>query len=167
MHNSVVDFGSRDATEQEADRFAAALLMPRELFANEVRRFRGQFCTLSDLCILAERLGTSVTSTAIRYCSCDIEPALIVLSRNRKVLWTSSSEGMKRLGLYYVEYGSTIPNGSKTAILYDKIVDANAVPQEGGVESAVWFNWPKRERIWEEAMPLGDRVLTYITVHDR
>ena len=74
MHNSVTDFGSRSPTEIEADEFAADLLMPMGLFRAELNLFRNGFCDLDDLTRLADRLGTSITSTARRYCESDREP---------------------------------------------------------------------------------------------
>lgn len=63
MHNSKSDFRSTQRREQEADAFAANLLMPRELFIDEVKRFRQRVCTLQEMGQLAEqRLKTSLTS---------------------------------------------------------------------------------------------------------
>jgi hypothetical protein len=39
-HNSIADFRSGNLVEQEADEFAARLLMPGELFVEAVHRFR-------------------------------------------------------------------------------------------------------------------------------
>ena len=83
MHNSVADFGSRSPTEIEADEFAADLLMPMELFRAALDLFRNGFCDLDDLTRLADRLGTSITSTARRYCESDREPCTIFFSRAR------------------------------------------------------------------------------------
>ncbi|MEX0676632.1 MAG: ImmA/IrrE family metallo-endopeptidase [Pirellulales bacterium] len=162
-HNSVADYASGDPMEREADRFASALLMPKELFVAEVRNFRGGFCTLKDLCALSERLLTSITSTAIRYCDCQIDAATVILSRDRMVLWSWPSEDMRYLGMSYVERGSRIPPASRTGALYDRNDVGSVADQiEGPVDSSIWFEWPKRSELWEEAMFLGDRVLTYL-----
>ena len=104
MHNSVIDFGSRTPIEIEADEFAADLLMPMELFRAELNRFRNGFCDLNDLSKLAARLGTSLTSTARRYCESDREPCTIFFSENGVIRWGHSSEDMKRTGMYYYKY---------------------------------------------------------------
>jgi Zn-dependent peptidase ImmA (M78 family) len=76
LHNSECDFRSRDPREQEADDFAASLLMPKELFVQEVHRHYNRVCTLRELSSMAERkFETSITSTARRYCECGIEAA--------------------------------------------------------------------------------------------
>jgi hypothetical protein len=164
-HNSLSDYGSKSQAEKEADRFAAHLLMPQELFVSQVKLFHGGFCTLKNLCSMAERLGTSVASTAIRYCDCGIDAALVVLSKNRTIHWSWPSEDMRALGTWFVESGSRIPNGSKTAELYDRLEVATVDTYiEGSVSSRTWFDWPKRERLWEEAMLLGEYMLTYLAV---
>ncbi len=163
IHNSVTDYGSKDPVETEADRFAASLLMPRTLFIEGVRNFRGGFCTLADLCTLADRLGTSVTSTAIRYCDCELEPTTIVVSREGTVLWSWASTDMRLLNMSFVQSGSSIPRGSKTAELYakrDHGRDDEFV--EGRVSASTWFDRPRRNEVWEEAKFLGSRVLTYL-----
>lgn len=81
LHNSEADFRSYDPYEKEGDEFAAALLMPRELFVQEVSRHYHKVCMLRELCNMADnRFRTSVTSTARRYCQCDIEACAVVMS---------------------------------------------------------------------------------------
>jgi Zn-dependent peptidase ImmA (M78 family) len=167
VHNSITDYGSKDPFESEADRFAASLLMPKELFIEGVRNFRGGFCTLEDLCTLAERLGTSVTSTAIRYCDCDLEPTTIIISRERTVLWSWASTDMRLLNMSFVKSGSPIPRGTKTADLYAKREHGEDDEYvEGRISSSIWFDRPRHNEVWEEAKFLGDRVLTYLAATD-
>lgn len=165
MHSSKPDFRSREPLEQEADRFAAGLLMPRLLFRKAVNDFRQSVCTLRELCTLADRLETSITSTVVRYCECDIEGSAAVFSENGVVRWTCASEDMRRLGLSFVRSGSSIPRGSKTAQLLERMHAGQ--PSEivdGIMDSRIWFDRPQRPRLYEEAMKLGDRVLTWLTI---
>ncbi len=166
-HNSVSDFGSRHPAEREADAFAAHLLMPEELFIGHVNHYYRRYCTLKNICSMAERLGTSVTSTAIRYCDCGIDATTVVLSKDRVVQWSWWSEDMKRLGMWFVASGSRIPGGSQTTRLYDRR-DAGVGDEkiEGATDPHVWFEWPKRNKIWEEAMFLGSYTLTYLAAPD-
>jgi hypothetical protein len=169
-HNSQSDFRSRDPLEQEADEFAAALLMPRELFAQRIQMFRQRVCVLSELCHLAEDVfHTSVTSTVRRYCQCGIEPASMVMSNDGRVKWALASEDMRRLGFGYVEAGRPVPRMSKTAVLLQKIRGGeDTEPVEGGVTASVWFERGYGRRLWEEAMSLGRTglVLTYLTMEN-
>lgn len=171
MHNSQSDFRSKDPREMEADEFAANLLMPKELFVAEVRRFRQRVCTLAEICKMAdERFHTSITSTARRYCQCDIEACSIIVSSNGIVRWAMHSEDMRARNMKYVPFGEAVPAMSKTALLMTKLAnDGESEPVEGSVESVVWFERPfYRKRLWEEVMLLGNTgfVLTYLTLED-
>lgn len=167
MHNSTSEYRSRDPFESEADEFAANLLMPRDLFTREVRRFRQRVCDIQDLKKLAERLGVSVTSAAIRYCECGIEPTLAVFSEDGIVQWTYCSEEMKSLGCWYVKTGTAIPEGSQTAKLLEKLDDGPTDEIVGHrIAPSLWFDWPKCRWLYEEAVQLGNRVLTWMTVDE-
>jgi Zn-dependent peptidase ImmA (M78 family) len=171
LHNSQSDFRSKDPHELEADEFAANLLMPKELFVAEVRRFRQRVCTLAEICKMADqRFHTSVTSTARRYCQCDIEACSIVVSKNGIVRWAMHSEDMRARNMKYVPFGKSIPAMSKTASLLESIHETDVPdPVEGAVDPEVWFEKPYyRKGLWEEAMLLGNTglVLTYITLED-
>lgn len=164
-HNSKADFRSGDEMEQEADEFAAALLMPVELFRKAVADFRQNVCTLRELCQLSDKLGTSVTSTVRRYCQADIEPAAAIFSRDGVVRWACYSEDMRRLGMGFVQFGSTIPAGSVTARTLSRSLDF----ADGERASDLWFDRPRYHgKVWEESMPLGETgiTVTYLTLCD-
>lgn len=169
-HNSMADFRSRDVREQEADEFSASLLMPRELFVAEVKKYRQTVCVLSELCHLAEHVfKTSITSTVRRYCQCDVEPSSAIVSEDRTVKWAVHSEEMRRLGMGYVPFGSAVPSASRTAKLWDRMATGDSLERvEGATAAHTWFERPYRNRLWEEAMPLGytGMVLTYLTLED-
>jgi len=169
MHNSLSDFRSRDPREEAADEFAANLLMPKDLFIEEVRRFRQRVCTLKEICKMAdERFGTSITSTARRYCQCDIEACSIIVSEDGVVRWAMHSEDMKGLNMRYVPAREPAPGMSKTAGLWDALVENDVADSvEGLVDAEVWFEKPfYKKQLWEEAMALGNTglVLTYLTL---
>jgi hypothetical protein len=167
-HKSVSDFGSRSPAELEADEFAADLLMPMELFRAQLDSFRCGFCTLSDLTRLAERLGTSLTSTVRRYCESDREPCTIFFSTDGMMHWGKASTDMQFLGMYFCETNQPAPAGSKTAELWNHLDAGTPVEKvEGRIRADVWFRWPKATYLWEEAMPLGRRrVITQLTPDD-
>lgn len=167
-HGSVADFRSKNPMEQEADGFAAALLMPMELFRNTVSEYRQSVCTLEELCELANRLGTSITSTVRRYCQSDIEPCGAVFSRNGVTQWAWFSEGMSRLHMGFVPFGTQLPRTCRSAALFKASWPSQ--PVEGEISAETWFERPwYRGNIWEEAMVLGDTglVLTYLTLLDQ
>lgn len=164
-HGSKSDFRSANEMEQEADEFAAALLIPLELFRTEVKKYRQHVCVLKELCDLAEnRLGASITSTVRRYCQADIEPCLAVFSRDGIVQWACCSEDMRRLNMGFVPFGQSLPRGSRSAKSFEKLVADGLI--EGEVDAAEWFERPYRGRLWEESIMLGAGgiSLTYLTL---
>lgn len=167
-HNSESDFRSRHPAELEADEFAADLLMPIDLFRTELNSFRNGFCTLDNLGTLADRLGTSLTSTAMRYCASDREACTIFFSSNGLMHWGKASQDMQLRGMYFCETNNPPPAGSKTAELWANIrAGGSGEKIEGRVPAEVWFKWPKAIYLWEETMPLGqNRVITELTPDD-
>lgn len=167
-HNSESDFRSKHPAELEADEFAADLLMPMQLFRAQLNSFRNGFCTLGNLGTLAERLGTSLTSTAMRYCASDREPCTIFFSSNGLMHWGKASQDMQLLGMYFCETNNPPPAGSKTAALWADIRAGGPGQKiEGRLPAEVWFKWPKAKYLWEEAMLLGqNRVITELTPDD-
>jgi hypothetical protein len=167
-HNSIADFRSKDPREKEADEFAACLLMPHELFSNELKRRRQEYCTLGDLRRLSENVfNTSITSTVLRYCGFDWEACAIIVSSNGRVVWACHSDSMKAIGMSYVGAGIVIPTGTPTAKLLSTSNNADDGFAEGSVDAGLWYERPRRKHLWEEAMVLGDTglVLTFL-VHD-
>lgn len=165
-HGSEANFRSGDQMEQEADEFAAALLMPMELFRAAVRSYRQHVCVLNELCELADkRLRTSLTSAVRRYCQADVEPCAAIFSRAGKVQWACYSEDMRALGMGFVPYGRELPRQSRTARSIEVISSGGRIG--GEIEPMIWFDQPRHQgNLWEEAMPLGESgiVLTYLTI---
>jgi len=163
-HNSESDFASKNPMERQADEFAAALLMPRDLFAARVKRLSRGICTLKDICRLSEHeFCTSVTSTALRYCKCDFEACALILSRAGRILWADYSTDMQMLNMKFIPFGSPIPEDSWSAE-----VDDPSPRVEGTVDADVWFQHPNRTELWEEAMVLGRTglMLTFLSLPD-
>lgn len=167
MHNSTSNFRSAADQEREADEFAANLLMPRDLFIAEVRRYRQRVCTLKELSQLADqRLGTSFTSTVRRYCQCDIEPCLAVFSKDGVVRWAIASADMKSMGMGYVPFTEAVPKDSKTREAFQ--LDEAGIAIDGRVLATSWFENPAVECVWEDVIVLGRTgfAITLLTPDD-
>jgi hypothetical protein len=169
-HNSVADFRSRDPREQEADEFAAALLMPHALFVAELKRRGRKYCTLSDLCALADNaFYTSITSTVRRYLQFDWEACAMIVSEAGKVKWARHSDSMRARNMSYLAEGVPVPNTTPTAKVWAGLETTDDVKKrEGRIDPEVWYSRPYRGSLWEEAMPLGrtGQVLTFLTLAD-
>jgi hypothetical protein len=161
-HGSRAGFVSEMPFEREADRFAAALLMPRKPFFQAVRG-RGSVCTLNDLGRLADRtFQTSLTSTLIRYVQLDIEPCCVVLSRGGAVMFALASDEMRALGLGWLAKDSPVPATSITG----RLLKSGAGDQaDGEVDSDVWFDARRSRPLWEETVARGGTgmVITFLT----
>jgi hypothetical protein len=163
FHNSQSDFVSDKVWEREADKFAARLLMPTELFRDEVRA-RDGFLTLADLSKLAGEFNTSLTSTVLRYVDMDFEPCCMLMAECGTIKWSARSDTMKRQGLGWTDWGSKLPANSVTAKAIIAKLSGTQLTTGGTVDSSVWFDRPHSCRIWEEALLLTNwgRTLTFM-----
>jgi len=165
FHNSQSDFVSSKVWEREADRFAARLLMPTELFRDEVRA-RDGFLTLPDLRKLAgDVFHTSLTSTMRRYVEMNFEPCCMVMAERGTITWSIRSDDMKRQALGWTNWGSKLPPNSVTAQASISKLSGTQLTSGGTVESRIWFDRQNSCRIWEEVLLLTSwgRTLTFMT----
>lgn len=123
MHQSHAGFTSDDRYELEADHFAAALLMPDELFPAAVSHAGEGLAAieyLSGLCV------TSLTATAIRYTKCTDEVVAVVVSSGKtdQLLLHVEDSGRDR------RYESH-PEGREVAAgLYDRDFQSRSGPRD-------------------------------------
>ena len=93
-----VTFRSGDDLEQEADTFAAYLLMPFNDFRKQINP--DVVPTLHDLSALAERYGVSLISCILRWLECTNRRSMIVISREEFVLWAKPSKPAFDSGIF-------------------------------------------------------------------
>lgn len=164
MHISRAGFTTADPYEQEADYFAAALLMPERPFRRAIDDYDpGLTCIEA----LRKSCETSLTATAIRYSSLTRDGVAVILSRGANIDCCFLSDGIKQAcGLNYLRKGTPIPRGTLT-------FDFNAKPENVRSSQADagdgflndWLDGDRRYRITEEAVGLGQygRTLTVLT----
>ncbi len=111
----------------EANRFAGELLMPSKFFESDVRRLP---LSLDNIISLANKYGTSVISTAIKYIKTTDDLGAIVLSRDKKISWcipSKKSRGyVKEEGSLdvcssafdFFEYGLPVPQSTRKLSSY-------------------------------------------------
>ena len=155
---SECEYESDETMEQEADLFAANLLLPRQRF---VRLAAKMHPGLDSVLQLARRFGASVTSTALQFVeTSNIECALIKWSPHTKMWsWVSSA-------MYASGFGKTItdrhriPSGSATdQALRDLRPPPSGFFSSGGTATD-WFPYPRHYRhgnpiLIEYAIPIG------------
>jgi Zn-dependent peptidase ImmA (M78 family) len=162
-HESDSCFGSDDPIEKEADTFAAALLMPPDLFREATQRQQTGLTAIENL---AQLCGTSLTATAIRYADLSDEQVVVVCSMNNRVVFSKMSDCLKkRRDLAYLKKNSGIPEGTATSI-FNK--DLKNVLQGKRTKSwstmDTWFDCGGVVQVNEEVKGLGNygRTLTIL-----
>lgn len=162
LHTSTTGFVSDDRFEQEADAFAASLLMPKSMFreaASTAGEGLGAVKAMADLCQM------SLTSTAIRYARLVTEPVAVILSMNGKVLFSIMSPTLRaQRNLTWLKKGNGVPPSTLTfQFSGDNANVQNAQTASGYATLDEWFDGPDTE-VSEEVIGLGEygRTLTVL-----
>ena len=153
-----------DRYEQEADQFAAALLMPNKLFAAAAGRAGDG---LEAIETLQAKCETSLEATAIRYAQTSREPVAVIRSEGGTIEYAVMSGPLRDFqGIDWIRKGTPVPPESGTA---DFNADTAKVAQgrraKGQSSLQDWFNGPHRQEIIEEVIGLGSygKTLTVLT----
>src|SRR5262249_44379420 len=110
VHSSRAGFVSGDPFEQEADYFAAALLMPDRLFKRAIDRYQAGLASVEGAC---KDCQTSLTATAIRYSALTLDGVAVILSTGSTIDWCFMSNGLKAAkGISWVRKGTPVPSGT-------------------------------------------------------
>lgn len=129
------------AVENEANTFAAYLLMPLDDFRRQLDpRTVGTFDALSHC---ANRYQVSLIAATLRWLVYTERRAVLVLSRDGYIVWARSSEAAYRSGIYIKTAGRTVavPNSAVAAR-----PEAFANARSGVAHPAgVWFSEPCQE----------------------
>ena len=151
--------------EDEADAFAANLLMPRRLFASAL-------CHMDDGLSAVESLSsqcrTSRMATANRYGDLASIPTAIVVSQGNTVEYCKMSPALREFrGLTWIRRATPLPLRSATARFnLDRSKVASANKETGVTSLREWFGGPHDLEVIEEVKGLGEygRTLTVLTM---
>jgi Zn-dependent peptidase ImmA (M78 family) len=163
VHYSHAGFHSADPFEQEADYFAAALLMPEMPFKKAIDDH-----PVGLACIEALRkvCDTSLTATAIRYAGLTRDGVAVILSTGVVVDGCFMSEGLKHAkGLSWLRKGTAVPTGTVTESFNarpENIRQGQKATGDGDLRN--WMDGERRYNITEEVVGLGQygRTLTVL-----
>lgn len=128
--------------EQEANSFAANLLMPLDDFRAQIDRRSKP--TLDEIGNTATRYGVSLTAATLRWLDYTTRRAVLVVSRDGFILWARSSEPAFKSGVYIKTAGrppKPVPPQSLD-LLSAAINDPTLRVQH---PAGVWFNEPTDE----------------------
>lgn len=164
QHVSHAGFRSADRYEQEADHFAAALLMPTKLFTAAVGRAGDG---LKAIKTLADDCETSLEATAIRFAQVNRDPVAVIRSDGRTIDYAFMSESLQDFpDLDWIRKGTPLPGDAVTSNFnMDKSNIEHAARAEGTSALQDWFNGSHRQNVVEEVVGLGSygKTLTVLT----
>lgn len=162
MHVSESGFTSHLWYEQEADHFAAELLMPEDLFRDAIR---GTTIGLPAIKQLAETFNTSITSTAIRYAKLSPDPVAIVVSADERVWYCFASRCMRSIRADWIERATKVPAASETGRHFTP-GEARDAEREGRSFLSAWFPNATRDLEFDEdVIDLGRYGRTLTVLH--
>lgn len=146
--------------EQEANAFAAELLMPTPMLAQSLQYASA---TIQKAAEVASTYGTSLTAAVIRVVELIDCPAMVVVSEDNRVKWVSKSGKAK--DYYTVQKGDNI---DADALAWNCITEIDELEQPEQVKPSAWFSRDqnlRRLNVWEQSATLGDYdvVLSVIT----
>lgn len=157
-HPDGIECGSQDIVrwdsdyreiEQQANEFAAYLLMPLDDFRRQIDPRTKP--TLEDLGACADRYKVSLISAALRWLEYTERRSVLVISRDAYILWARSSTAALKTGAYFKTAGRppiAIPETS--LVLRPDLLDSSKVSMQHDIDT--WFGEP-----CEELSLLSDR----------
>lgn len=164
VHHSRAGFVSGDPFEQEADHFAAALLMPERPFRQAIERHDSGLACIE---ALRQACETSLTATAIRYSALTRDGVAVLCSIGQTVEWCFMSDGLKEAkGLSWVRKGTPVPSGTVTASFNARPENVRTGQRDvGDGRLNDWMDGERVHRVTEEVVGLGQygRTLTILT----
>jgi Zn-dependent peptidase ImmA (M78 family) len=163
-HYSHAGFVSADPFEQEADYFAAALLMPERPFQKALNRHETGLATIE---ALRKECETSLTATAIRYAGLTRDGIAVILSVGKTVDYCFMSDGLKAAkGITWIRKGTPVPADTLT-FSFNGFAENVRVGRkdEGDGRLNDWMGGDRTYRIREEVVGLGHygRTLTVLS----
>ena len=161
IHGSKAYFSTNDRYEREANAFASSLLMPNDMFTQEMDSLGDGMETIKTL---ASRFVTSLEATAIRYIEKAEIPAAVVVSLDNRVVYCFMSKSLKEFQLDWLRKGDSIPEETETKSFNEEIMKPDYVCEATNLQD--WFNGPRDIPGTEEIVGLGERygrTLTLLT----
>lgn len=118
--------------ESEADEFASYLLMPLDDLRNQL----SDTISLEALRHCADRYGVSLTAAALKWLSQTTDKAMLVVSNDGYINWSSSSDAAARAGIFYRTRSMTIPVPERSLA-----ADTTIAQEHDGrmLPATVWF----------------------------
>ena len=165
IHESYAGFESGDRYEVEADHFAAALLMPRQMFSAALRRAGEGIVAIEHL---AGICNTSLKATAIRYTQCTSDPVAIVVSTGGSIDYCFMSDALRdHDGIDWIRKRQAVPRTTPTFAFNrdpDKVRRADRIEERSNLQT--WFGGAHSIELREDVIGLGRYGKTLTMLHE-
>lgn len=162
-HESRSGFVSRDRTEEEADHFAAALLMPTGLFKNALEEAGEGFAAIDRLAKLCK---TSITATAIRFATQSPDPVAVIVSTGRTIDYCFLSDALSEIrAMDWIRKGELVPTKSEThSFNTDRARVTSGAKTQAWTSLDLWFDGAPELEMKEDVVGLGtyEKTLTVL-----
>jgi hypothetical protein len=161
-HGSRSGFELDDPYEQEADFFAAALLMPSHLFCKAALRFEDGVAAVIGLAAVCR---TSLPATAIAYAKHSPSAVAVILSTGGVVDCCFLSEAMKSARVRWIRKGTAVPRGTLThTFAKDRSSVSKGDEEWAEVDLIDWLDSPNSHVVQEHVVGLGSygKILTIL-----
>jgi Zn-dependent peptidase ImmA (M78 family) len=147
-------------TEQEANTFASALLMPDFLFRPACQKRAPSFSLIEQL---ATDFGTTLTATALRYMAFCPERCAVVFSQDRCIRWYKATSDFG----YHIPVHDALDPYSLAVDFFDSKATSGRMET---VDASTWLRGRYRPNamIKEESRPLSryNAVLSLLWIHE-
>lgn len=165
VHQSRAGFVSRDRFEEEADHFAANLLMPKRLFTEALRKSGSGLEAVERLSSLCR---TSLLATAIRYSQCTPDPAAVIVSIDRSIDYCFMSGALKELkGIDWIKKRQAVPSGTPTSDFNKNPSNVDTAARVSGTSDVQdWFGGQRSIEVSEDVVGLGGYGKTLTILYD-
>jgi Zn-dependent peptidase ImmA (M78 family) len=154
----------KSSVEQQANEFAAALLLPKRFVEPVCKNQNPSFEIVTEI---AETFNVSLTATAIRYLAFCEEACAVVFSQNGYIQWFRGSEEFKNTEVFVAVRSKLDPSSQAASFFRGRTIRSDFKQ----VKASTWFK-PGRYRddatILEQslAMPNYGAVLTMLWIDD-
>ena len=153
-HHSRSGFVSNDPYELQADHFAKELLMPESMFREEIPKAGEGFEAIQHL---SQKFNTSITATAIRYCTYAEHAVAGIMSSGKNVEWCFMSETLSEIpNIGWIKKGSLLPPRSYT-LSFNKDAEniSGSKKMEGWTNLSEWIDDAPDIEMKEDVIGLG------------
>lgn len=155
-HQTLSEWYKKGLQEQQANSFAAELLMPESLFKNKVK---GQRLNIELIKEAGVYFGTSLLATFLRYNQLGSYPTMVIYMEKGIVKWKQNSQDFP---FQYLPVGSKVPHWTVAGdYFYKGILEK----QPEKVDAIEWFpedfqiKYKQGWKLWEQAYPITNSGL--------